>query len=96
METSAELLVFFLPGWTALSQLREREKSMEWTERALVLEGEEPQVLYNVACVYALLAEADKAVDCLEKSITHGWGQREWMEHNPDLAPVREHPPFVR
>ena len=81
-------------GANALSQLREREKSMEWAERALALEGEEPQVLYNVACVYALLNEADKAVDCLEKSITHGWGQREWMEHDPDLAPVRDHPRF--
>ena len=81
-------------GANAMSQLGEREKSMEWAARALTLEGEEPQVLYNVACVYALLGEADKAVDCLEKSITHGWGQREWMEHDPDLAPVRDHPRF--
>ena len=62
--------------------------------RALGLEGEEPQVLYNVACVYTLLGEADKAVDCLEKSVTHGWGQREWMEHDPDLAALRDHPRF--
>ncbi len=81
-------------GANALSQLKERARSMEWAERALVLEGEEPQVLYNVACVYALLGEADKAVDCLEKSITHGWGQREWMEHDPDLAALRDHPRF--
>jgi len=81
-------------GANALSQLKERERSMEWAERALALEGEEPQVLYNVACVYALLGESDKAIGCLEKSITHGWGQREWMEHDPDLAPVREHPRF--
>lgn len=81
-------------GANALSQLGERGKSVEWAERALALEGEEPQVLYNVACVFALLGEADKALDCLEKSITHGWGQREWLEHDPDLAPVREHPRF--
>lgn len=81
-------------GANALSQLNEAQKSMEWAERALALEGEEPQVLYNVACVYALLGESDKAMDCLEKSITHGWGQREWLEHDPDLAPVRGHPRF--
>ena len=81
-------------GANALSQLNERQKSMDWAERAVVLEGEEPQVLYNVACVYSLLGEADKAVDCLEKSVTHGWGQREWMEHDPDLASLREHPRF--
>ena len=81
-------------GANALSQLKEPERSMEWAERALALEGEEPQVLYNVACVYALLGEADKAVDCLEKSITNGWGQREWLEHDPDLASVHDHPRF--
>ncbi len=81
-------------GANALSQLKERARSMEWAERALTLEGEEPQVLYNVACVYALLGEADKAVDCLEKSITHGWGQREWMAHDPDLAVLQQHPRF--
>ena len=81
-------------GANALSQLDEREKSMEWAERALQLEGEEPQVLYNVACVYALLGETDKAVTCLEQSTTHGWAQREWMEHDPDLASLREYPRF--
>jgi serine/threonine protein kinase/Flp pilus assembly protein TadD len=81
-------------GANALSQLNDQKRSMEWAERALALEGEEPQVLYNVACVYALLGELDKAVDCLEKSITHGWGQREWMKHDPDLAAVRDHPKF--
>ncbi len=81
-------------GANALAQLNQRSKSMEWIARALGVEGEESQVLYNVACVYALLGEADKAIDCLEKSVTHGWGQREWMEHDPDLAPVRDHPRF--
>jgi serine/threonine protein kinase/Tfp pilus assembly protein PilF len=81
-------------GANALSQLGEPTKSMEWAGRALQFEGEEPQVLYNVACVYALLGEADKAVDCLEKSVTLGWGQREWMQHDPDLASLRDHPRF--
>ncbi|HYL13147.1 MAG TPA: hypothetical protein VEV41_08930 [Terriglobales bacterium] len=47
-----------------------------------------------MACVYALLGDADKAIDCLERLITHGWGQREWMEHDRDLAAVRDHPRF--
>jgi tetratricopeptide (TPR) repeat protein len=81
-------------GANALSQLGEQEKSMEWAERALVIEGEEPQVLYNVACVFALMVKPDRALDCLEKSITHGWGQREWIEHDPDLASLRDHPRF--
>lgn len=81
-------------GANALSQIGDRERSLNWAARALELEGEEPQVLYNVACVYALLGEAEHAIDCLERSLTHGWGQRQWMEHDPDLATVREHPRF--
>ena len=81
-------------GANALSQVGDRERSLEWAQRALDLEGEEPQVLYNIACVFALLGESDRAIDCLERSITHGWGQRQWMEHDPDLASLREHPTF--
>ena len=81
-------------GANALSQVGEKEKCKQWLERALALEPDEPQVLYNVACVYALLNEAEPAIDCLERSITRGWGQREWMEHDPDLASLRTHPRF--
>ena len=81
-------------GANALSQLNQRERSLEWLERSIAVEPEEPQVLYNVACVYALLHEPEKAIDCLERSMTHGWGQKEWMEHDPDLASLREHPRF--
>ncbi|HET8666663.1 MAG TPA: protein kinase [Terriglobales bacterium] len=81
-------------GANALSQLEDRTRCLVWLQQALDIEPEEPQVLYNVACVYALLGESDKAIDCLEKSITRGWEQHEWMEHDPDLASLRDHPRF--
>ncbi len=81
-------------GANALSQLEQRERALEWLDRALAIEPDEPNVYYNVACVYALLGEVERAIDCLEKSLTRGWVQREWMEHDPDLEPVRSHPRF--
>ncbi len=51
-------------------------------------------VLYNVACVYSLLGEIDAGLDALQRSITSGWAQRQWMEHDPDLANLRAHPRF--
>ena len=81
-------------GAIGLARLEDRERSLEWAARAQAMEPDEPQVLYNVACVYTLLGEADRAVDCLEKSATHGWVQREWMAHDPDLAPLHGHPRF--
>jgi serine/threonine protein kinase/Flp pilus assembly protein TadD len=81
-------------GGACLCQLGEREQGLQWAERALGMDPEEPQVLYNVACIYALEGETEKAIDCLENSVTHGWGQKEWMEHDPDLASLRDHPRF--
>lgn len=76
-------------GANALTQLNERERAIRWAERALEMEPDEHQVLYNVACVYALLGEHDRAIDCLQKSVTHGWGQKQWMMNDPDLASLR-------
>lgn len=83
-------------GANALTQLNERERAIRWAERALEMEPDEHQVLYNVACVYALLGEQDRAIDCLEKSVTQGWGQKQWMMNDPDLASVRENPRFKK
>ena len=83
-------------GATALARLGERERGLDWTERALLAEPEERFVVYNIACTYALLGQAEKAIDCLEKAITCGWAQRqkEWIENDSDLDPLRSHPRF--
>lgn len=81
-------------GANALAQLGNKSRCLEWLARAMEAEPEEPQVLYNVACVYALLGERGPAIDCLEKSVTHGWEQREWMAHDPDLASLHGEPRF--
>ena len=50
--------------------------------RALAMDPEEPQVLYNVACVYALQGQADKALDCLAETIAHGGWWRTCQNRN--------------
>ncbi|HXI04217.1 MAG TPA: protein kinase [Candidatus Saccharimonadales bacterium] len=74
--------------------LGETEQGLAWAAKALTMDPEEPQVLYNVACVHAKYGDHDKAIDCIEQAIEHGWGQKEWMENDPDLAPLRDHPRF--
>lgn len=83
-------------GANALSQIGDKERSLEWAARAQALEPDEPQVLYNVSCVYALLGEAPRAIECLEKSMTHGWAQKEWVAHDPDLASLHSDPRFQK
>jgi TolB-like protein/Tfp pilus assembly protein PilF len=79
----------------ALAQLRERkQQALEWAERALAMDPEEPQVLYNVGCFYALQGMPDKSIDCLEKTVAHGDWWRGWMKNDPDLEVLHDHPGF--
>ena len=74
--------------------LGDRAQGIEWSDRALSMDPEEPSVLYNVACNYALLNETEKALTCLEKAFDKGFGHKEWMEHDPDFASIKNHPRF--
>ncbi|HTB20163.1 MAG TPA: protein kinase [Bryobacteraceae bacterium] len=81
-------------GASALCELGERTRALEWASRALSMDPEEPAVLYNVSCAYALLGETDQSLDCLEKAFGKGFGHREWIENDPDLACLRGKPRF--
>jgi adenylate cyclase len=81
-------------GAGCLSSLGDRSRAREWAKRAVAMEPDDSAVLYNVACVYALLGLADSAIDCLERSLANGFGHWEWIEHDSDLDPLREHPRF--
>ena len=81
-------------GAIALCQLGDPQRSREWAARALAIDPEESSILYNVACNYALLQDNDQALDCLEKAVHNGFGHKEWIENDPDLAYLRNHPRF--
>jgi TolB-like protein/Flp pilus assembly protein TadD len=74
--------------------LGDHAQAIEWSDRALSMDPEEPSVLYNVACNYALLNEQEKALDCIEKAFDKGFGHKEWMEHDPDFLSIKNHPRF--
>src|SRR6266852_369238 len=79
-------------GASCLCQLGERGRSLDWAKRALEVDPEDPGVLYNVACVYALQGQLEGAVDCLKKAVRNGFAQKAWIEHDADLQSVRGHP----
>jgi serine/threonine protein kinase len=76
-------------------RLGEPEKGLEWAERATAIDPEDAGVRYNVACLYSLEGETEKAVACLEEAVERGFGNASWIEHDPDLDPVRDHPRFA-
>jgi serine/threonine protein kinase/Flp pilus assembly protein TadD len=73
----------------------QRAKAANWVQRALAIDPEDPLILYNVGCVYALMGRVEEAIDCLEGTLRHGGtGHRQWMKNDSDLDSLRENPRF--
>ena len=78
----------------SLCRSGDREAGLHWAERALEIDPLDAGVRYNVACLYSLEERPDQAIECLEKAVDAGFGYRDWMEQDPDLDSLREHPRF--
>jgi Flp pilus assembly protein TadD len=81
-------------GAVVWGQIGERAKALDWAGRALAIDPEEPVTLYNVACMYSLQGECDKAMDCLENAVKHGFAHKAWIENDADFNAVRQHPRY--
>ncbi len=83
-------------GANGLVALGEIEQGLEWARQALAFDSDEPMVLYNVACIQSLAHRFDDALDSLEKSVQTGLKHKSWLEHDSNLAPLRNHPRYKR
>lgn len=81
-------------GANGLIALGEHERAMEWLEKALEIEPDEPMLLYNAGCIYALAGQTENSLDCLERSVDAGLRQRGWFVNDSNLDSVRDHPRF--
>ena len=84
----------FYLGAGALQQIGEHDRAQRWIGRALAIDPTDSVVLYNVACFYALNGQASKALNYLESAVNQGTVSGSWMEHDSDLASLREVPRF--
>ncbi len=69
-------------------------KALEYADRSLAIDPEDPMLLYNVACTYVALGRTDDAMNCLERAVDKGFGHKEWIDHDPDLDPLRQNMRF--
>ena len=51
-------------------------------------------MLYNVACLNAVGGQTERALDLLEHAVQNGFGHKEWIEHDPDLASLQADPRY--
>ena len=72
------------------------DRAVEWSERALELYPNDMSSLGNGACLQAKLGHADRAIALLERVSQQGWGQRDWLERDPDYDSLRGDPRFQK
>ena len=56
------------------------------------LRPRDPLAFYNLACSHALNGKLDQAVAALEKALTLGYRDFNWLARDPDLLSLRQHP----
>ncbi len=81
-------------GAHALHELGDVDKALEWNEKAMQLAPRDPATLYNAACLFSLMGKIDKAFECLNRAVEHGFANRTWTENDPDLDAIRKDPRY--
>jgi adenylate cyclase len=79
-----------------LSAIGEPGRGELMAEEALTRGGNEPLVLYNIACFYARRGNKDRSLELLQLAIKRGWGDLAWFETDSDLDSLRDDARFKR
>ncbi|HSG09289.1 MAG TPA: CDC27 family protein [Longimicrobiales bacterium] len=78
----------------SLCRLGRVDEGLVWAEEALTIDADDAGVRYNVACLFSLAGRTERALACLEEALAVGFGNRAWLERDPDLDGVRSDPRF--
>ncbi len=83
-------------GVGALAALGEAERAKEWAERALLLDPDNLNLRYNLACTLIIdLHEVEAALDLLGPAFEKLRIEAvNWAKTDPDLDTIRDHPRF--
>jgi serine/threonine protein kinase/Tfp pilus assembly protein PilF len=81
-------------GATTLAKLGNIPRALEFAQKSLSIEPDDPLVLYNVGCLYALIEKREQALGYLERAVKNGFGHKESMANDPDLDSIRKTPWF--
>ena len=84
-------------GATALAFLGERDRAIQWLDRALATDPGDINIQYNAACTFALLDEVERAVDVLCAWVPQvGTEMKLWFRNDSDFDTIRTHPYYQR
>jgi TolB-like protein/tetratricopeptide (TPR) repeat protein/tRNA A-37 threonylcarbamoyl transferase component Bud32 len=81
-------------GGVARARTGDHPGAVEWVERALMAEPRDAVVLYAAACTLAVLGLGERAIEVFGRAIDEGFGNRQWIEEDPDFDSIRDDPRF--
>jgi adenylate cyclase len=79
---------------TALAEVGRMEEARLEGKKAHEFSPDDPLTLYNLACLFCELGEKGQALEALRGAIAAGYRDFGWIDHDPDLAPLRDDPAF--
>ena len=82
-------------GVCMLADLDEKERAKEWAIRARLVDPENVNLHYNLACAMVALGETDLTLETLADMAPRlSPGMMSWMEADTDFDPIRKEPRF--
>ena len=76
-------------GANILAKLGDKDSAIDYMRRSVAMDPEDPLLLYNAACTFAMLGEPEEALSTLERSVEKGYADKQWIERDNDLDPIR-------
>ncbi len=90
-DDSRALMVYAI----SLASSGRTDEAVDAGAKALELSPGDPVMLYNGACLYSQLGETRRAIATLQEAVAAGYWNFGWMQHDPDLDPLRDDPEFA-
>ena len=78
-----------------LKRLGRLEEAKDEMQKGIKQNPSDPIIIYNAACFYALIGDKKTSIENLKKSIDKGFGNYEYIKHDPDLHSLREESSFI-
>lgn len=75
-----------------LGRLEEAKKEMN---KGIDQNPNDPIIMYNTACFYALLDDKKAAIAHLKKAMVNGFENFEYLKHDPDFYNLQKDPEFI-
>jgi len=81
-------------GAGSLYDLGEKEEAFKWISKAFELYPDDAGTLFNAAGLYAKAGNKDRALSLLERAFAKGYGNKNWIEKDPDYSSLRNEPRY--